>query len=75
MFNYSLSLFGIQKKNTVEFNLVDAFRFANLLSKSTDPAKAELYKVWAQEIVALLNTLYPQNKSVKFVMGSVLTNV
>lgn len=75
LFNYSLNLFGIQKKNPVEFNLVDALRFADLLSKSTDPTKAELHKVWAQEIIALLNTLYPQNKSVKFVMGSVLTNV
>ena len=75
LFNYSLKLFGISKKNPIEFNLVDALRFADLLSKSTDPTKAELHKVWAQEIVALLNTLYPQSESVKFVMGSVLTNV
>ena len=75
LFNYSLNLFGIPKKNPIEFNLVDALRFADLLSKSTDPLKAELHKVWAQEIVALLNTLYPQNESVQFVMGSVLTNV
>lgn len=75
LFNYSLNLFRIPKKNPVEFNLIDALRFADLLSKSTDPIKAELHKVWAQEIVALLNTLYPKNKSVQFVMGSVLTNV
>lgn len=75
LFNYSLNLFRIPKKNPAEFDLVDALRFADLLSKSTDPTKAELHKVWAQEIVALLNTLYPQNESVKFVMGSVLTNV
>lgn len=75
LFNYSLKLFGIPKKNPVEFSLVDALRFADLLSKSTDPTKSELHKVWAQEIVALLNTLYPQNASVQFVMGSVLTNV
>lgn len=75
LFNYSLNLFGIPKKNPAEFNLVDALRFADLLSKSTDPTKSELHKVWAQEIVALLNTLYPQNESVEFVMGSVLTNV
>lgn len=75
LFNYSLNLFGIPKKNPVEFNLVDALRFADILSKSTDPIKAELHKVWAQEIVALLNTLYPKNESVQFVMGSVLTNV
>lgn len=75
LFNYSLKLFGIPKKNPAEFSLVDALRFADLLSKSTDPTKSELHKVWAQEIVALLNTLYPQNASVQFVMGSVLTNL
>ena len=75
LFNYSLSLFRIPKKNLAEFDLIDALRFADLLSKSTNPTKAELHKVWAQEMVALLNTLYPQNESVKFVMGSVLTNV
>lgn len=75
LFNYSLKLFGILQTAPLEFNLVDALRFADLLSKSTDPQKAELHKVWAQEIVALLNTLYPQNKSIEFVMGVVLTNV
>lgn len=75
LFNYSLNLFGIPKKNPSEFSLVDALRFADLLSKSTDPTKSEQHKVWAQEIVALLNTLYPQNASVQFVMGSVLINV
>ena len=75
LFNYSLDLFGIQKQERVQFNLTDALRFADLLSKSTDPLKAEQHKVWAQEIVALLNTLYPENDSVNFVMGSVLTNV
>ena len=75
LFNYSLNLFGIPNKKPAQFNLLDALRFADLLSKSTDPLKAELHKVWAQEMVALLNTLYPQNESVQFVMGSVLTNV
>lgn len=75
LFNYSLKLFRITKKKPVQFNLTDALRFADLLSKSTDSIKADLHKVWAQEIVALLNTLYPQNESVQFVMSSVLTNV
>lgn len=75
LFNYSLNLFGVPNKKPAQFNLLDALRFADLLSKSTDPLKAELHKVWAQEMVALLNTLYPQNESVQFVMGSVLTNV
>lgn len=75
LFNYSLDLLGIQKKERVKFHIADALRFADLLSKSTDPLKSERHKVWAQEIVALLNTLYPEDESVKFYMGSVLTNV
>lgn len=75
LFNYSLALFDIQNEEKKQFDLTDALRFADLLSKSTDPQKADYHKVWAQEIVALLNTLYPGNNSVKFVMGSVLSNV
>ena len=33
LYNYSLNLFGISKKDPVDFNLVDALRFADLLSK------------------------------------------
>jgi len=75
LYNYSLDLFNIKNKERAQFNLTDALRFADLLSKSTDPRKGEQHKVWAQEMVALLSTLYPKNDSVKFVMGSVLTNI
>lgn len=75
LYNYSLSLFKLQNKEQISFSLVDALRFADLLSKSTDPIKSEHHKVWAQEIVALLSTLYPEDESIKFCMGSVLTNV
>lgn len=75
LYNYSLDLFNIKNKERAQFNLTDALRFADLLSKSTDPRKGEQHKVWAQEMVALLSTLYPENDSVKFVMGSVLTNI
>lgn len=75
LYNYSLDLFNIKNKERVQFNLTDALRFADLLSKSTDSQKGEQHKVWAQEMVALLSTLYPENDSVKFVMGSVLTNI
>lgn len=75
LFNYSLKLFGIRNIEPIQFSLVDALRFADILSKSTDLSKAELHRVWAQEIVALLNTLYPENHSVKYCLGSVLANV
>lgn len=75
LFNYSIDLFCIKSKEPIQFNLIDALRFADLLSKSTDLSKAEQHRVWAQEIVALLNTLYPNNDTVKFYFGAVLTNV
>lgn len=74
LYNYSLNLFGLQKKSPKAFDINDALRFADLLSKSTDPVKSEMHKVWAQEIVALLGTLYPEDESVKFYLGSVLSN-
>ena len=52
----------------------DALRFADLLSKSNHPEKAESHKLWAQEIVILLTELYPKNDTVKLVTGSVFLN-
>ncbi len=74
LYNYSLKLFNFPNNAQRVFSINDALRFADLLSKSTDPAKSEMHKVWAQEIVALLSTLYPDNESVKFYLGSVLSN-
>lgn len=73
LYNYSLKLFGINQ-SPIEFNLDHALRFADLLSKSTDSNRAEQHKVWAQEIVALLFDLYPENQKIRFYLGSVLTN-
>ena len=74
LYNYSLQLFGLKNRESRSLDINDALRFADLLSKSTDTANADRHKVWAQEIVALLNTLYPENENVKFYLGSVLTN-
>lgn len=74
LYNYSLLLFHIdQEPHLLDLN--DALRFADLLSKSTDEKHSELHMTWAQEIVALLYRLYPENESVKYYMGSVLSNV
>lgn len=73
--NYSYSLFRMQKLQPKNFNLSHALRFADLLSKSVDSSNSEKHKIWAQEIVALLNFLYPENEIVKYYMRSVLTNV
>ena len=73
--NYSYSLFRMHKHTPKKFDLHHALRFADLLSKSVGSPNSEKHKIWAQEIVALLNNLYPENETVKFYMRSVLTNV
>lgn len=73
LYNYSIGLLQ-QHKERKHFNLNDALRFADLLSKSTDLSHSDLHKVWAQEIVALLHELEPKNEQIKSYMGSVLAN-
>ncbi len=75
LYNYSLKLFDLKDQTPVEFNLNHALRFADLLSKSTNSVKSDRHRVWAQEIVAVLCRLYPENEMIEFYMGSVLTNV
>ncbi len=73
--NYSLSLFNIKNREFILFNINHALRFADLLSKSMDSQYSEIHKVWAQEIVALLHNLYPDDPNVNYCMGSVLSNI
>lgn len=58
--------------NNKEIN--DLLRFADLLSKSNYNEKSEHHKMWAQEIIVLLNYLLPQNNSIKAFGGSVFSN-
>lgn len=75
LYNYSLKLFRSKNKEPIEINLDDALRFADLLSKSTDTTKSGKHKIWAQEIISLLSTLYPENEIVKYYFKSILANV
>ena len=53
----------------------DILRFADILSKSNDPAKADFHKIWAQEIVILTNELDPDDPLVKLYAGNVFSSV
>lgn len=76
LFNYALRLFQLEKKNTAkEFDLLGALRFADLLSKSNHLEASVNHKMWAQEIIVLLNELYPNNALVKLYAGSVFSSV
>ena len=75
LFNYGLQLFGLKDVKARELNVRDLLRFADILSKSVDAEKAEQHKLMAQEIVALLHALDPEDERIRYYLGSVLTNV
>lgn len=76
LFNYAIRLFQLERKNNVkEFDLLDALRFADLLSKSNHPEASVRHKMLAQEIIVLLNELYPENSMVKLYAGSVFSSI
>lgn len=74
LYNYSLKLFDLRSKQPVEINHRDALRFADILSKSTHPEKADSHKIWAQAIVALLRAVNQQDESLDLFFGSILAN-
>lgn len=74
IYNYSLKLFGHTKAEPKPISIIHAMRFADILSKSISEEKSQMHKTWAQEIAALLHTLYPDDPRVKYCIGSVLTN-
>lgn len=75
LYNYSLYLFNISKSAPRVININHALRFADILSKSTSNKKSEIHKIKAQEMVALLHTLYPADPNVQYYIGSVLTSI
>ena len=73
LFNYANKILrtGVKRQ---DINIHDALRFADLLSKSNSPSKSEQHKMWAQEIIVLLNALYPNNEEIRVVAGSIFAN-
>ncbi len=75
LYNYALKLFQLEKKKSPkEFELKDALRFADLLSKSTHPTRSDIHKMWAQELIILLNEIESDNPLVKLYAGSVFSS-
>lgn len=67
LFNRSNPDFGEKKMN-------DLLAFADLLSKSTGTKKCGMHKVWSQQIIALLDKLYPRDYKINFYKYSILTS-
>lgn len=57
---------------TIDINLADALRFADLLSKSNHIQKKDFHKQLGLEIIILLNELFPSEEIVKQYLGSIL---
>ena len=61
LYNYALKVFSYSRRLKRNLSVEDALRFADILSKSNHSSKADKHKVWAQEIVTMLNFIYPEN--------------
>lgn len=72
--NYSQRLFRLPNISDADVDVDHALRFADLLSKSVGTRNSDKHKIWAQEIVALLHYIYPEDARVTYYMGSVLSN-
>ena len=73
---YAIKQFNIDEELMIEdINIKDLLRFADLLSKSTNTKKEQFHKNIAQNIVILLNKLYPENTSITATFISVLNNI
>lgn len=75
LYNYGRQLFGLTNLPEKEISVPAALRFADILSKSVHTQNEEIHKLWAQEIVALLNALRPDDELIQYYLGSVLTSV
>ncbi len=75
LYNYAVKQLSLDHQVSFkEFNLTDALRYADLLSKSTHPEKREQHRMLAQEIVTLLLFSHPDNDIIRTYAGFVFAN-
>ena len=74
LYNYSMGLIGDLKRKK-QIKKEHALRFADILSKSFDHPNSERHRAWAQEIIALLNAIYPDDAGVKAYASSILSTI
>lgn len=72
--NYSKRLFHLDEMEEMPINIGDALTFADILSKSCGTNLSDIHKTRAQEIVALLYDMYPEDEQIKLYLGSVLAS-
>lgn len=75
LYNYGLKSFYFDLSRYAKpYDLMDALRFADILSKSNHPERRDIQKMWAQEIIILLNHLEEESPLVKLYAGSVFSS-
>lgn len=74
LYNYSMRLLSSSIEGYRSIDIEDALRFADILSKSNDPLNSDRHKIMAQEIVALLKNIHPEDPTIDFYLGSILSN-
>ncbi len=74
LYKYSMRLLSNTSEDYKPIDIEDALRFTDILSKSNDPVNSDRHKIMAQEIVALLKNIHPQNPAIDFYLGSVLSS-
>ena len=72
LFNYSIKIFSFDDLPKKQINITDALAFADLLSKSCGTNLTDLHRTRAQEIVALLHDMFPNDKNINLYFASVL---
>lgn len=78
LYNYGARVFADQgNDNVIEMpvDIDDALRFADLLSNSTHPTKSDAHKIMAQEMVALLQEMHPEDARISYYLSGVLSNI
>ena len=74
LYNYSREILRLDIPYK-EFDVNAALRYADILSKAADVNGYEKYNLWGQEFAILLSLLRPQDERVKYILGTVLSNM
>jgi replicative superfamily II helicase len=69
---YTRKLFNRSNPDFTYKKFNDLLSFADLLSKSTGTKNSDLHKIWSQQIIALLEKLYPKNNRIYLLKYSIL---
>lgn len=73
LFNFALKQLNINLPYK-EIDINKALRYADILSRSNHNEKGDEHRIIAQEMVSILNDLYPYNEQIKYYLGTILTN-